>query len=109
MKGLESISAGGVVILTPDSCKAFDASIQKALDAAVLRGIEIGKQLATPRKEKMTFAEVRNETGIKSDNTIRAWAAKGVWYIIAQGSRRYVPTCEVLIVKDRLQRGSVIV
>lgn len=102
MKVLQEIAGSGVVILTPESCKTIDAFIQQALEAAVQRGIAIGKQLGTPqRKERMTYDEVMAETGLKSKNSIRAWAARGVWHIVKQGSRCYVPTDEVLLFNKR--------
>lgn len=107
MSMLEQLAAGGVIILTADTCRELDAMIENSIDRAVRRGIEIGIQLAKPHPELLPYSKVRGMFGI-TDNTIRAWAARGVWEIVFKGSRRYIPYAQAIEEKRRRESRTIV-
>ena len=104
MTALEQLAAGGVVILTPDTCKRFDELIQEGIEAAVRRGIEIGRTLAVPHPDLLPYKQAKDALDIRSDNTLRKWASKGVLHIVSKGSRRYIPYADVTYFEDNKKR-----
>ena len=107
MMTFEKIAAGGVVILTPDTCKELDAMIEQSIDRAVRRGIEIGIQLMKPHPELLSYGDIRDMFHI-TDNTIRAWASAGVWEIVYKGSRRYIPYTQAIEEKRRQDSRTIV-
>ena len=112
MNVLEQLAAGGVVILTPDMCKELDARFQEGVEQAVRKGIEIGRKYATSHPELLPYKAAMEALDMKSPNTLRKWAARGVLHIVAKGSRRYVPYEDVAYFNENrkaAERGCTIV
>lgn len=107
MINLQQIASGGVVILTPDTCRVLDEMIEQSIDRAVKRGIEIGIQLTKPHPELLSYGDIRDMFGI-TDNTIRAWASAGVWEIVYKGSRRYIPYEQAIEEKRRQDSRTIV-
>ena len=104
MNVLEQLAAGGVVVLTPDMCKRFDELIQQGVEAAVRRGIEIGRAMSEPHPDLLPYKAAMTALDMKSPNTLRKWAKKGVLHIVCKGSRRYVPYVDVAYFEDNKKR-----
>jgi hypothetical protein len=107
MSTLEQLAAGGVIVLTADTCRELDAMIEQSIDRAVRRGIEIGIQLTKPHPELLSYGDIRQMFGI-TDNTIRAWASAGVWEIVYKGSRRYIPYAQAIEEKRRQDSRTIV-
>jgi len=91
MNTLETLAAGGVLILTTDMCKQIDASMQRAMDQAVQKGIEIARQLNQEHDPLIPYKKAMQVLDIKSANTLRAWQAAGILHVVKKGSRCYIP------------------